>query len=212
MASLKENDRKWIGFYGGTFDPPHFGHINLAIEIFESKKLDEIWFCPAQINPHKQSSIPSASMQDRIQMLNIALEDLPQFRVIENESKRMGPSYTIDTLKELIKIHENEPNKNFCLLIGDDSAANFHQWKQAEEIIQLMPIYTGYRQLTGMRSGNAASPLICDALEKGRIKTHYIEISSTEIRQRLKEGLYCGHLVPAKVLDYIYENHLYSTA
>lgn len=208
--SGKKKSQELIGVYGGTFDPIHFGHINLAIEMLEKGGFSEIWFCPAQINPHKSSQQPTASVKHRLKMLKLALAGVQRCRILEAEIAREGPSYTIDTLRELIaKENRRKSPRKLCLIIGEDAVAGFPKWREAEEIVRLVPVFIG-------RRAQATAPLlkgslaIRRALKRGLIETRIMDISSTEVRQRLADGLYCGHLVPAKVLDYIYQNQLYS--
>lgn len=182
---------KQIGVYGGTFDPVHFGHIQLAISLFEQGGLDEIFWIPANINPLKSDSPVSAD--HRLQMLKIALEMLPFFKILDIELKREGPSYTIDTLRLLKKEY---PDAKLRLILGDDTLKKFSQWKDPEEIVRLAPPLIGARFL--------------EETHFQKIRTPLFEISATDIRDRLSRGLYCGHLVPAKVLDYIASNRLYS--
>lgn len=168
--------RKTVGFFGGSFDPIHFGHLSLAVQLMEANNLDEVLFCPAFCSPFKLSSPPLASPERRLAMLKLALE-LPQFKISTLELDRGGCSYTIDTLRAL-----REEGVKFRLLLSDETAAHLDQWKEEEELIKLAPPLAGLRKM---------------------------EISSTEIRARLKKKLYCGHLVPAETLDYIREHHLY---
>jgi nicotinate-nucleotide adenylyltransferase len=191
-----------VALFGGTFDPIHFGHLNMALEILEARKLDEVWFCPAQINPHKQG-IQSALAHHRAQMVSLAIEQMPCFKHIDTELKRPGPSFTIDTLKEPLE-HQTE----FSLLIGEDSVLGFFQWHQAAEIVKLVPIYVGCR-LIKTSSHLTGDPAISSALEKGMTKTHIMEISATEIRERVSQKKNIWYLTPSKVVDYIYDNHLY---
>lgn len=191
-----------IGFYGGTFDPIHFGHLNLAIELMEAHGLHQVWFCPAFLSPHKQDDHPIEAFH-RVRMVQLAIEDIPQFRLIETEVKRQGPSYTVDTLKELI---EANPETQFHLLLGDDAIPGFFRWHRPEEIIRLVPLLIGQRMKLNGLSGD---PAICQAIQKGLTPTPIIEISATAVRERLKKKMYCGHLLPAKVLDYICQNRLY---
>jgi nicotinate-nucleotide adenylyltransferase len=187
-----------IGIFGGTFDPIHFGHINLAMEMLETHQLDEIWFCPALVNPHKMQN-QSVSVEHRIRMLQLALEDVPKCKVECIEAVREGPSYTIDTIRALIaRETKNALSYQFHLILGDEAYSGFSQWKESDEIIKLVPILIGRRILNTKE------------LQMGPT-TRLMEISSTDIRRRIVQGLYCGHLVPAKVLDYIYANKLYST-
>jgi nicotinate-nucleotide adenylyltransferase len=205
-----KSSKKKVGLYGGTFDPIHLGHINLAIALKEKHSLNEIWFIPTQINPLKLDCGPSSSMEDRIEMVRLAIQDIPYFRLKDLESHREAPSYTIDTLRELLK-NKDEGNEYF-LLLGQDAIAGFFHWKLVDEIVQKIPL------LIASRSGvwhdnytNNHDPLVVEAIRKGLTQTRYMDISSTEIRLRLREGLYCGHLLPASVFEYIFKNRLYVT-
>jgi nicotinate-nucleotide adenylyltransferase len=198
-----------VGFYGGSFDPVHFGHVSLAIDMMEAHHLDEIWFCPAQVNPHKQEDQPLAS-HHRLAMLEIALREIPHFKILEMEIKRKGPSYTLDTLRELIEQEKkNQIPKEFSLILGDDSIPHFFQWHQPKEIVRLVPLLIGRRNFQDITPLLKGDPEICAAIRKGFTRTRIMEISATDIRQRIYNGLYVGHLLPAKVIDYIYEHHLY---
>lgn len=198
-----------IGFYGGSFDPPHLGHMNLAVQMMEIHRLDEIWFCPVAMNPHKeQGSFSNA--KNRIEMLNIAIAKEPRFRIIDIEILRKGPSYTIDTLNALIAIQEkkNQPT-DFSVIIGDDAARFFHTWHQPEEIIKKAKLLVGKRGEISFNKTFLGNPSIHQAIVKGLTQMHVMEISSTEIRQRLANHQTCWHLLSGKVLDYILAHHLY---
>lgn len=200
---------KHVGIYGGTFDPIHFGHLNAAIEIKEYHGLDEVWFCPAQVNPHKQG-VQSVSAHHRLKMLEIALADLPDFGIVANELQREGPSYTIDTLRELIAEEKSEAYPSqFYLIIGEDSIPDFFHWRDPKEIIKLAPPLVAKRFLSDKPLELQGDPEICEALIKGLTPTHVMEISATRIRERIHHEDYIRHLVPGKVVDYIYQNHLY---
>jgi nicotinate-nucleotide adenylyltransferase len=200
---------KKVGIYGGTFDPVHFGHLNTAIEMMENHHLDEIWFCPAKINPHKKERNTS-SAEHRVKMLEIALSDLPHFKIIFNELEREGPSYTIDTLRELFEEENKFTYRNqFFLIMGEDSAANFFRWKDPQEIIQLATPLISRRYLSDKPFLFEEDSKIMETLQKGLTCTSIIQISATMVRQRVQKGLYIGHLVPAKVVDYIFKNQLY---
>lgn len=191
-----------IGLYGGSFDPLHFGHLNLAIELKEKWELDEVWFCPAKISPFKTHLAP-VDPAHRIEMLKCAIGDIPGFSLLDIEVKREGPSYTVDTLLDL---RRQFPQHRFYLLMGEDVLPKFFKWHKPDEIVTLATM------LVGQRDGAAeilGDPEIQKALKKGMTKTRVMDISSTEIRERLKKRDYCGHLIPAKTLDYIYQNDLY---
>lgn len=200
---------KKIGFFGGTFDPIHLGHINLAIQIFEKHGLDQILFCPASQSPHKTEMPPIASKDERRAMITAALAPLPKFTMIDMEMHQGGPSFTIDTIRTLLQEGEAE-KKQYFLILGGDSLRDFHTWKEVEELVVLAP------PLVGIRAGNEGSTKampksVSAAIDKGLTETSIMEISSTEIRRRIGLGLYCGHLLPAKVWEYINTNELYKT-
>ncbi len=138
-----------------------------------------------------------ASPQDRLAMLKAALKEIPHFRVISLEIDRGGPSYTIDTLSAL-----QQEGLNLRLILSGEAAAHLDSWKEAESLIRLAP------PLIGARYGVSLDNLP-EKIKKGLTPTKVMEISSTEIRERLKKKLYCGHLVPAKALDYIHAHKLY---
>jgi len=186
--------KKIIGFFGGSFDPIHFGHIHLALELSEKYQLDEVLFCPAFCSPFKSHFTPNASPDDRLAMVRLAIEEIPLFKVTSIELDRKGPSFTIDTLKALAS-----EKVQFRLLLSEESAAHLDQWKDYHELILLAP------PLIGRRSKE-------DSPSQGITQMKVLEISSTEVRQRLEKGLYCGHLVPAKVLAYIQLHGLYNAS
>lgn len=197
---------KKIGYYGGSFDPIHFGHINLALEMAEIHGLDSVLFCPANINPHKQRDLIPVTSSQRLKMVELAIEDIPHFKCIDLEIKRGGISYTVDTLKELkSKFKEDQ----LFLILGLDSAIDFPNWKNPDEILTLAT------PLIGCRETNQENSDLCNhlnLLKKNLTNTSLLDISSTEIRQRISQGKYIRHLVPSKVVDYIYENQLYSSS
>jgi nicotinate-nucleotide adenylyltransferase len=199
-----------IGIFGGTFDPIHFGHLSLAMDMLDKHQLEEVWFCPVGISPHKQESPPTA-VEHRLKMLQIALEDIYEFKILDVETKRQGPSFTIDTLRDLFASERKQQQpREFCLILGDDALQNFCNWHQPEEIVKLVPVFIGRRALEPFKLEDAKMhPAVLKALTAGLTETRIMEISATEIRKRIAEGQYCGHLLPAKVLDYIYDNKLY---
>lgn len=198
-----------IAIFGGSFDPVHIGHINLALEMAEAHNLDEVWFCPASLNPHKIHQT-TTSPKDRLNMLHLATADIQHFKVIDVELQRPVPSYTIDTLYQLKRQQQNTQSTNiFYLIIGADAAPRFHKWHQAEEIIKNATIIVGRRHDDLPLNLLDTPPQIRKALKMGLTPTRIIDISSTEIRNRISQNLYCGHLLHTKVLDYILSHHLY---
>ncbi|MBM3184600.1 MAG: nicotinate-nicotinamide nucleotide adenylyltransferase, partial [Chlamydiae bacterium] len=112
---------KTIGFFGGTFDPIHLGHLNLAIQLSEIHHLHEVLFCPAYCSPFKKENQPHVNGEHRLRMCQLALEDIPRFRVISYEVERADPSYTIDTLRALKQ--EMGKEIRFRLLLSEEAAS-----------------------------------------------------------------------------------------
>lgn len=192
---------KKIGLFGGTFNPIHLGHLNLAFELMEKGGLDEVWFIPTPSSPlRNEPNLVQASQ--RLKMVELATAGIPQFKVLDIELKRPLPVYTIDTVREIKELY---PDKKFFLLLGKDTLSRFMEWREPEALIQEIPL------LIGVRSTDLPvfSEVFAKALENGTIATTQFEVSSTQIRERIKKGLYIGHLVPGKVLDFIYVNQLY---
>ena len=172
--------------FGGSFDPIHFGHINLAIEMLEKHGLDKVLFCPVYQNPLKDQK--PTEEHHRLEMLRIAIADIPQFEILEWELQQKGLSYTVATLE-----HLSHQYKNLYLIMGSDSQASFTQWKDWEKIERLATVL--------------AAPRDPEAPNGGRFRV--LEVSSTELRERIRKGLYCEHLMPKNVLDYIRSHQLY---
>lgn len=194
--------KKTIGFFGGTFDPIHFGHINLAIQLLEIHHLDEVLFCPAYCSPFKTMSMPFASPQHRLEMVRLALVGIPHFRISSYEIDRNDPSFTIDTLRKIKG--EERGEVHFRLLLSEEAASHLDQWKDYQDLIRLAP------PLIGTRFPPRLKGRLAESLQSGFTQTKIFEVSSTEIRTRLKMGLYSGHLVPENVLGYIKANGLYN--
>jgi nicotinate-nucleotide adenylyltransferase len=197
---------KKIGFFGGTFDPIHYGHIHLALSMLEMNKVDEILFCPAQCSPFKTKEEPIAASEHRKKMIELAIAPIKNFNLIPDELDRPAPSYTIDTVRDLLKRH---PYSQMHLILGEDAIETLPSWKEIEELIILAPPLIGTRNGKEKKSFHFLPPLLHAAIEKGSVQIPVMEISSTWIRKRLKMNQYCGHLLPPKVLDYIYEYDLY---
>lgn len=187
--------KKRIGLLGGSFDPVHLGHLNLAINLKESCTLDEVLFVPAGLSPFKQQTPPFAAPHHRLEMLRLAIEEIEGFHLLDWELRELGPSYTIDTVRRL----SEDTHLELHLLLGDDHLSTFHLWKEVEELAKLAP------PLIGTREGG--TDIEIPGAQKMRIPI--FDISSTIVRSRLAERKYCGHLVPLVVLNYIKQHSLY---
>lgn len=199
--------KRMIGLYGGTFDPIHVGHLNLALSVMEARQLEEVWFCPVWLSPHKLDRTPPVPAEHRLEMVRLALEDVPHCKVIDHEVKLGKPSYTLDTIDTLQKQY---PDKNFCLIVGDDAIPGFFRWHRPEEIVKKVPVLIGSRKPELLKWDQlVADPMIAEKLKRGITPTPIIDVSSTLLRKWLAEGKYCAHLIPSKVMDYIQGNKLY---
>lgn len=192
---------KRIGFFGGSFDPVHLGHINLAVRILEKGLVDKILFCLAHVSPTKGETPPAAEPKHRMNMLQLALEDVPGCDPYDGEISRPPPSYTIDTIQEL--------SGEVRLIVAEDTAYGFNQWKEIDQLLEMAPPIIGVRHGFNREKLNALPEKIKLKVETGLVEIPAMDISSTEIRERLKKRLYCGHLLQGKVLDYIHQNTIY---
>ncbi|NGX51267.1 MAG: Nicotinate-nucleotide adenylyltransferase [Chlamydiae bacterium] len=195
---------KKVGFFGGSFDPIHLGHLNLAIQLLEEKGLDQILFSPALLSPTKEASPPHAAPHHRMNMLRLSLEELPPFEAYEAELMRPPPSYTIDTIR---KIEADQ----LYLILAEDAAYTLDQWKDVDELLTLAQPLVGTRFGFDREKLNRLPTDIKLKLEEGMTQIPALDISSTTVRARLKKRLYCGHLLQGKVVDYILQNGLYCT-
>lgn len=194
---------KKVGFFGGTFDPIHFGHLNLAVNLLEKKVFEHVFFSPASISPEKTINPPSASKEARKEMTALAIEGISEFTLFDFELLKEGPSYTIDAINYLKK---KNPNVEFYLILGEDVLPGLPNWKNVVQLLQLAPPLVGTRPFQKL-------PYLPEELiafiDKGKVDIPIMEISSTDLRQRLHQKKYCGHLIPSKVLDYIRSHRLY---
>jgi len=195
--------KKKIGLLGGTFDPIHLGHLNLAVEVLERKKLDGLLLCPAYISPGKLHVPPTASPQHRWNMVSLAIEGLASFGAIDQEINRPSPSYTIDTVKRLV----NEEVSLF-LILSEEVAYTLPSWKQCGQLLTMVSLIVGATSPLPL-SSPSLSPPVMEKIKQGWCPISVMEISSRNIRNRLAHHLCCDHLIPRKVLDYIYQHRLY---
>lgn len=192
-----EHRRKKVGFFGGSFDPIHIGHLGLALAMRESCGFDEILFVPARVSPFKQHQSPQASEAQRLEMIQLALADLPCFSVWDGELSRESPSYTIDSITTLKKTFSGDLH----LILEASTAQTLPSWNEAAALMRLAPPFIGV-------SGVAPASVLPGA---AYITIPRFEVSSTLVRGRLAQGLYCGHLLVGSVLDYICRNSLYTS-
>jgi nicotinate-nucleotide adenylyltransferase len=181
------------GIFGGNFNPVHTGHLILANDALNLLALDKILFVPAWKSPFK-NDIVSIPFKDRYNMLRAATSNKNRFEVLDIEAKRKGISYTYHTLKELLK-----KEKKLCLLIGEDQAADFREWYKWKEILKMVDVFVFKRSKKKQKYPKELKVL----------NSRIIEISSTEIRNKITKGESVDFLVPGKVLNYIKKHKLY---
>ncbi|MDD2981549.1 MAG: nicotinate-nucleotide adenylyltransferase [Hespellia sp.] len=197
-----------IGVMGGTFDPIHIGHLLLGQFAYEMFDLDEVWFLPNANPPHKDTDIDRNSLSHRIEMVRIAIDGIPHFKLSMHEADGKDHSYTYQTLEEF---KAEYPDNEFYFILGADSLFSIEEWKYFEKIFPNCVI------LAAMRDDKDVSDMeqqIAYLQEKYQARIQLLaapllEISSTTIRNRAARKLSVHYMVPDLVAEYIEENQLY---
>jgi nicotinate-nucleotide adenylyltransferase len=184
-----------LGILGGTFDPPHVGHLLAASDAYEALDLDRLIFIPSAAHPFKGESVGATPAQ-RLRMLELLVDDDARFEIDPIEIERPGLSYTVDTLTDLASRH---PNAQRFFLIGEDLVDQMPTWRSPERIVELAEVIVLSRS-----NGSAVT-----SGPFRRLETRRIDISSTEIRERVRAGLTVKGFVPDAVATYIRETRLY---
>ena len=205
-----------IGVLGGTFDPIHFGHLRPALEVYESLGLRELRFIPSHVPPHRGA--PAAAAGHRLAMVERAIAGVPGFRVDSRELDRPGPSYTVDTLRSLLgEIGSDGP---LLLIMGLDAFAGLDTWHRWREIPALahvvvahrpgssIPEHAAYLELAPVTESRSALEDRASGLVFFQSVTQ-LDISATDIRERLRAGRSPRYLLPDSVRHYIAEHDLY---
>lgn len=202
-----EKSKLKIGLLGGTFNPPHLGHLYIAEKLYEEFSLDKVYFIPVGDPPHKTDKY-IASATDRIKMLQIMLSDYHDFEVLTLETERIGYTYTVDTLTQLSKIYDNV---SFYYIIGSDTLFNLKTWKNFEVVFKLTSF------LCIARPGNTIDEILNEIkfLKREYSATIYLsnysgpEISSTQIREALETNNN-SNLLDKNVMEYIIKNNVFN--
>ncbi|WP_408006861.1 nicotinate-nucleotide adenylyltransferase [Pseudalkalibacillus sp. A8] len=190
-------DKQRIGILGGTFDPPHIGHLMMAQEAVEQCKLDKVWFMPSASPPHKKMNGVTAG-NDRIEMVKRTIDDVEGFKLSLIEFEREGPSYTVDTMKEL---KEKHPDIEFFFIIGGDSVEALHTWDRIDQLVEIIT-FIGIK-----RPGHEFESPYLDKIIA--IETPLIGISSTMLRERFRHNKNTKYYVTDEVREYVEVNRLY---
>ena len=198
-----------LGIYGGSFDPVHYGHLLLAKMCREHCRLNQVWFIPAKVPPHKQGRELSPA-KNRIEMLDLAIAGEAAFMVSSLEVDRGGVSYTVDTLTT---IHHDNPDAELFFLMGADSLSDLPTWRDPARICELaIPVV--------VRRAGSPEPILDDLAEfvsaerleqinKYQVEMPIIELSSTDLRKRAAHGLSLRFQTPRAVEKYIETHELY---
>ncbi|MFQ5583646.1 MAG: nicotinate (nicotinamide) nucleotide adenylyltransferase, partial [Calditrichia bacterium] len=223
---MKNSPERKSGMLGGTFDPITLGHLGLAQNIQEKINLDRVWFVPAWQSPHKQDQPPTEAGH-RLNMLKEALASYPNFEISEIELNQKGVSYTINTLTALQNQH---PDTEWYLILGMDAFRDFAIWKNVREILERVHLAVATRP--GYPNGSAPKTLqaLMDGLpwsyqldrQANEVRTYLcretgktlvfcgiepVNVSSSEIRERVKCGLSVKKMLPPEVERYIMTHH-----
>lgn len=199
-----------IAVFGGTFDPPHYGHIKLAQFVVDNNYAEQVLFVPAYAPPHKRD-VSISSFDDRVAMLMLALGDNDKFAIslIEQQEQR-SPSYTYDTMESLAQAYSSD---ELLVMIGYDSLLQLHTWFRGVEIIQRWKLLTYPRSDSVMTDNFCLSDWWskeeCDILLASLIDAECLQISSTEIRNRLFNCKKSNNFIINEVDEYIMEHNLY---
>ena len=190
-----------IGMFGGAFDPPHTAHVALAETAVAQLMLDELRIFPTGHAWHRNSEVSAA--QDRLAMARLAFGELPRTTVDDREIRRAGPTYTVDTLREL---RREIPNAELFLVMGEDQALAFSSWHESAEIARIATLCVAHR---GAYRGTAVNGPKIPGAKVVMLQLPDMPVSATAIRDSVRQGKDISALVPPAVAGYIAAHHLY---
>lgn len=188
------------GIFGGTFDPPHIGHLVAMEAARDLLHLDRVRVIPAAVSPHKVEK-ESSSSADRLTMTQLAFGGNPAIVIDERELHREGPSYMVDTLADL---RRECPEDVLFLMIGKDNIAEFAAWREPLRIFELATVVSLDRMLSSSGEGDR---VLVRRIQQ--LNTPRVDVSSTMIRERVRRGLSIRYMVPEAVREFIVRRHLY---
>ncbi len=197
---MKEPAVRKLGIFGGTFNPPHMAHLMAAEGVRDQLKLDKVLFVPAAIPPHKQKEniVP---VKHRLEMVRLAIRGNRYFEISDVELHRKGPSYTIDTVREMRRSY---PDDELLFIMGIDLLTEFDTWKEPDMILEEC------RLVAMNRPGFDLAVIDKDLLMRVElVNVPSVDISSTNIRRRVKSGRSIRYLVTQDVEEYIHGNSIY---
>jgi len=218
MAMDRSVNNMSVALFGGTFNPIHNGHLRIAVELAEQLDVESLRMIPCALPPHREALTVSA--EQRLQMLKAAIENQPRLVADEIELQRQGPSYTIDTLRQVrAEITSDTP---LYLCLGMDVLASLDSWHQWQQLTDYCHLVISARPDHNMPQQGALAEWVsqrrCDDLQQlksssaGKLyfcETSMLAISSTQIRDKVSRGDAIDYLTPAAVVNYIQQNYLY---
>ena len=190
-----------IALFGGSFNPPHLGHLAVAEACADAVRLDRVIWMPAATAPHKQGDPTLASADDRLAMVRLAIEDNTRFEASDFEIQRGGVSYTLTTVRQLAEIY---PGDDLALILGGDSLNYFPSWRNPRAILELARLIVYQRP--GSELAEAPDWVLARTTVVEGIPLH---VSSTRIRERITNGRTVRYLIPDVVRQYVDEKGLY---
>ena len=189
-----------IGLFGGTFDPPHVGHLVTAVNVMHALHLDQVILMVANVPWQKEGSRVITPAQDRLAMVAAAVGGVPGLVAGDTEIQMGGPSYTVETLRRLRDVHADA---SFFTIVGDDAAAGLPTWERFQELTELTQLVVVDRP---------GSPVeLSAAVNWIRVEVPHLDVSSTDLRSRFTDGRPLDYLITQQVLDVIQERSLYSS-
>lgn len=207
MSAAPARGPRRIGVFGGTFDPPHIGHLALAESARDELGLDRVLFIPAAEPPHKRAR-PKSELSHRLAMTRLAVRGIPGFAVSSMEARRAGPSYTVETLRELKRRH---PSAELWLLLGEDSLRDLPHWREPSAIVSLARLAVAPRPERKPARRRRAAPRVRLPGRHGIawLEAPVLEVSSSDLRARARRGASLRVLVPDAVAAYVRRHRLY---
>lgn len=192
-----------IGILGGTFDPPHIGHLVIADQARAQLGLDRIWFTPVGQPPHKSNTSPA---EHRVAMTRLAIEENDAFEVCLVDVERPPPHYTVHLFEELRRRH---PTDEFWFIVGADALIDMPRWQQPRRILELAQVAVAHRPRyrPNLEEIEAALPGIAHSLVW--VDTPLTDLASNDLQRRARMGLPLRYVVTREVADYIHANNLY---
>ena len=195
-----------IGIFGGTFDPPHLGHLILACEVYTQLNLDRLLWMLTPDPPHKQDRKIS-TLAHRKKMLSLAIADNSSFELSLIEAERPGPHYSVDTVRI---VRERNLGAEIIYLMGGDSLRNLDTWHTPADFVAACDEIGVMRRPADAIDASMLGGVVEGLLEKIRfVNAPLLEIASREIRQRIRESLPCRYYLPRKVFEYILDEGVY---